>query len=109
MQQASFLVFPAECYENFPMTIAEAFACGLPVLASRLGAMAELVEDGQIGLLFEPGNPEDLAARVAWAWTHPEEMRRMGKAARQEFEEKYTAEKNYQMLMQIYERARAQR
>jgi len=60
-------------------------------------------------LPFEPGNPEDLAARVAWAWTHPEEMRRMGNAARQEFEEKYTAEKNYQMLMQIYERARAQR
>jgi glycosyltransferase involved in cell wall biosynthesis len=109
MQQASFLVFPSEWYEGFPMTIAEAFACGLPVLASRLGAMAELVEDGQIGLLFEPGNPEDLAARVAWAWAHPEEMRRMGKAARQEFEEKYTAEKNYQMLMQIYERARAQR
>jgi len=106
MRQASFLVFPAECYENFPMTIAEAFACGLAVLASRLGAMAELVEDGQIGLLFEPGNPEDLAARVAWAWAHPEEMRRMGKAARQEFEEKYTAEKNYQMLMQIYEQAK---
>jgi glycosyltransferase involved in cell wall biosynthesis len=109
MQQASFLVFPSEWYETFGMTIAEAFACGLPVLASRLGAMAELVEDGRIGLLFEPGNPEDLAARVAWAWAHPEEMRRMGKAARQEFEEKYTAEKNYQMLMQIYERARAQR
>jgi glycosyltransferase involved in cell wall biosynthesis len=109
MQQASFLVFPSELYETFGMTIVEAFACGLPVLASRLGAMAELVEDGQIGLLFEPGNPEDLAARVAWAWTHPEEMRRMGKAARQEFEEKYTAEKNYQMLMQIYEMARAKR
>jgi len=109
MRQASFLVFPSEWYEGFPMTIAEAFACGLPVLASRLGAMAELVEDGRTGLLFEPGNPEDLAARVAWAWTHPEEMRRMGKAARQKFEEKYTAEKNYQMLMQIYERARAQR
>ena len=57
-------------------------------------------------LPFEPGNPEDLAARVAWAWTHPEEMRRMGNAARQEFEEKYTAEKNYQMLMQIYEQAK---
>jgi glycosyltransferase involved in cell wall biosynthesis len=109
MRQASFLVFPSEWYEGFPMTIAEAFACGLAVLASRLGAMAELVEDGRTGLLFEPGNPEELAARVAWAWTHPEEMRRMGNAARQEFEEKYTAEKNYQMLMQIYERARAQR
>jgi len=109
MRQASFLLFPSEWYEGFPMTIAEAFACGIPVLASRLGAMAEIVEEGRTGLLFEAGNPEDLAARVAWAWAHPEEMRHMGNAARQEFEKKYTAEKNYQMLMQIYERARAQR
>ncbi len=109
MRRASFLVFPSEWYEGFPMTIAEAFACGLPVVASRLGAMAEILEDGRTGLLFEPGNPEDLAAKVVWAWTHPEEMRRMGSAARQEFEEKYTAEKNYQMLMQIYEQARAKR
>jgi glycosyltransferase involved in cell wall biosynthesis len=105
MQQASFLVFPSESYEGFPMTIAEAFACGLPVLASRLGAMAELVEDGRTGLLFEPGNPDDLAEKVEWAWTHPEEIKRMGKEARKEFEEKYTAEKNYKMLMEIYQLA----
>jgi glycosyltransferase involved in cell wall biosynthesis len=105
MRQASFLVFPAECYENFPMTIAEAFAYGLPVLASRLGAMAEIVEEGRTGLLFEPGNPNDLAEKVEWAWTHPEEMKRMGKEARKEFEEKYTAEKNYKMLMEIYQLA----
>jgi glycosyltransferase involved in cell wall biosynthesis len=105
MRQASFLVFPSEWYEGFPMTIAEAFACGLPVLASRLGAMAELVEDGRTGLLFEPGNPDDLAEKVEWAWTHPEEMKRMGKEARKEFEEKYTDEKNYKMLMEIYQLA----
>ncbi len=107
MRSASFLLFPSEWYEGFPMTIAEAFACGLPVVASQLGAMAEIVEDGRTGLLFEPGNPEDLAARVEWAWAHPQEMRRMGRAARQEFEQKYTAEKNYQMLVQIYELAQA--
>ncbi len=107
MRSASFLLFPSEWYETFGMTIAEAFACGLPVVASQLGAMAEIVEDGRTGLLFEPGNPEDLAARVEWALAHPQEMRRMGRAARQEFEQKYTAEKNYQMLMQIYELAQA--
>jgi len=105
MRQASFLLFPSEWYEGFPMTIAEAFACGLPVLASRLGAMAELVEDGRTGLLFELGNPDDLAEKVEWALTHPEEMKRMGKEARKEFEEKYTAEKNYKMLMEIYQLA----
>ena len=55
MHQASFLVFPAECYENFPLAIAEAFACGVPVIATRLGAMAEIVADGRTGLHFAAG------------------------------------------------------
>ncbi|GBD02324.1 Spore coat protein SA [bacterium HR18] len=107
MQEARVLVFPSECYEGFPMTIAEAFACGLPVVASRLGAMAEIVEEGRTGLLFEPGDAEDLAAKMEWAWAHPRELAEMGREARREYEQKYTAEKNYEMLMAIYERARA--
>ena len=103
---ARFLVFPSECYETFSMAIAEAFACAVPVIAPRLGAMAELVEDDRTGLHFTPGDPEDLAARAAWAWTHPEEMQAMGREARAEYEAKYTAERNYQMLMDIYQRAR---
>jgi len=106
MREARVLVFPSEWYEGFPMTIAEAFACGLPVIASRLGAATEIVEDGRTGLLFEPGNPEDLAAKVKWAWQHPKEMEEMGREARQEYEQKYTAERNYEMLMDIYKRAR---
>jgi glycosyltransferase involved in cell wall biosynthesis len=105
MNRARLLVCPSECYENFPMTLVEAFASSLPVIASRLGAMAEIVEDGRTGLLFEPGNAHDLANKVGWAWTHPEEMAEMGKEARREYESKYTAEKNYGMLMEIYERA----
>jgi glycosyltransferase involved in cell wall biosynthesis len=102
MQKAHVLVFPSEGYECFPMTIAEAFACGLPVLASRLGAMEEIVEDGRTGLLFEPGNAEDLAEKVAWAWGHPKELEEMGREARREYEAKYTAERNYEMIMEIY-------
>jgi len=105
MQRAQVLVFPSEWYEGFPMTIAEAFACGLPVVASRLGAMAEIVEDGRTGLLFRPGDPEDLAAKVEWAWSHPKELREMGLEARKEYERKYTAEQNYQRLMEIYQKA----
>ncbi|RME69473.1 MAG: glycosyltransferase family 1 protein, partial [Chloroflexi bacterium] len=105
MREARALVFPSEWYETFGMTIAEAFACGLPVIASRLGAMAEIVEEGRTGLLFEPGNPEDLAAKVEWAWSHPEEMAEMGREARREYTQKYTAERNYQILMDIYRRA----
>ncbi|MBI3609166.1 MAG: glycosyltransferase [Nitrospirae bacterium] len=109
MKGARLLVFPSVWYEGFPMTIAEAFACGLPVIASRLGAMAEIVEDGHTGLHFTPGDAADLAAKVDWAWTHPREMQEMGRAARAEYEAKYTAEKNYELLMGAYEFARERR
>ncbi|GAP62436.1 hypothetical protein ARMA_0859 [Ardenticatena maritima] len=106
MQKARVLVFPSECYENFPVSVAEAFACGLPVIASRLGAIAEIVEDGRTGLLFNPNDPEDLAVTVEWAWTHSEKLAEMGREARRAYEEKYTAERNYALLMDIYAQAR---
>jgi glycosyltransferase involved in cell wall biosynthesis len=106
MERAQCLVFPSRVYEGMPKAIIEAFAVGLPVIASRLGAMVEIVEDGETGLHFEAGNAADLAAKVQWAWEHPEEMRRMGRAARAEFEARYTPERNYQMLMEIYDKAR---
>jgi glycosyltransferase involved in cell wall biosynthesis len=109
LKNARFLVFPTECYEGFPMTIAEAFASGVPVVASRLGSIEEIVEDGRTGLLFSPGDAEDLARKVQWAWTHEKEMRAMGKEGRREYETKYTAERNYQMLVDIYHLALARR
>ncbi len=102
MKRARFVVCPSELYENFPMSIVEAFACGVPVLASRLGAMQEIVQHGRTGMSFTPGSAADLAAKARWLWQHPAETRRMGKAARGEYLEKYTAEANYQMLMRIY-------
>lgn len=101
---ASFMLFPSLWYENFPMVIAEAFACSTPVIGSRLGAMQVIVKDGRTGLHVNPGDAADLAAKVEWAWSHLEEMRAMGSNARQEFESKYTAETNYKLLMEIYER-----
>jgi glycosyltransferase involved in cell wall biosynthesis len=97
------LVFPSQWYETFGRVAVEAFACGVPVIASRLGAMAEIVEDRRTGLHFTPGDASDLAATVEWAWQHPDAMAEMGRAARREYETKYTAERNYQLLMTIYE------
>ena len=105
MKRARFLIQPSDCYENFPLSIAEAFSCGTPVICSRLGAMREIVEDGRTGLHFEAGNAEDLADKVDSAWNNPDRIRAMGKEARQEYENKYTAEKNYTALMEIYQRA----
>jgi glycosyltransferase involved in cell wall biosynthesis len=107
MSRARFLLMPSIWYEGFPMTVVEAYACGLPVIASRIGSLAEIVEDGVTGLHFTPGNASDLAAKVEWAWTHPKEMEEMGRAARREYEAKYTADRNYEALVQIYETARA--
>jgi glycosyltransferase involved in cell wall biosynthesis len=102
MKNARFLILSSECYENFPMTIAEAFSCGTPVICSRLGAMQEIVTDGRTGMHFSAGDPADLAAKVRWAWSHPEEMAAMGRLARLEYETKFTWKKNYSRLMEIY-------
>ena len=103
MDNASFLIMPSEWYEGFPMVLVEAFSHGLPVVASRLGSMEEIVEDGTTGLLFEAGNVEDLADKAIWMVEHPDECRRMGKNARCIYEEKYAPENNYKMLMKIYQ------
>jgi len=108
MAAAAFLVVPSVWYEGFPMVIVEAFARGLPVVASRIGSLAEIVEDGVTGLLAAPGDAADLAAKLRWAHDHPEAMAAMGRAARARYEALYTPERNYAMLMEIYEAARAQ-
>lgn len=102
LRLARWAVIPSICYEQFPRVIVEAFACGVPVIASRLGSLPELVEDGVTGLLFEPGNAQDLAAKVRWAEEHPDAMRRFGDAAREVYLQRYTAQRNFDELTAIY-------
>ena len=102
MAGASALVLPSVWYENFPRTLVEAYANGLPVIASRLGALATLVRDGETGLLFAPGDADDLARKLAWAAAHPGQMARMGEAARRHYEQHLTAPINYRLLSDIY-------
>lgn len=108
MNRAVALVVPSIWYENFPRTIVEAFACGLPVIASRIGALADIVADGRTGLLYEPGNPRDLADKMAWALAYPEQMAVMGRNARAQYEAEFSAEVNYRRLMEIYGEAMAE-
>jgi glycosyltransferase involved in cell wall biosynthesis len=104
LQEAKFLVFPSMWYEGLPRTIIEAYATGTPVIASNLGSMSSLIKDGLTGLLFQPGNIQDLVNKIDWSLKNPEKITQMRSYARAEFEEKYTPEKNYQMLMEIYNR-----
>jgi len=105
MNSAIALVLPSICYENFPRTIVEAYAAKLPVIASRTGSLTELVLEGETGLLFEPGNAQDMAEKLAWALSHPEKMAVMGINARSKYEAEFTADKNYAALINIYEDA----
>lgn len=105
LEKAYAVIMPSLWYETFGMTIMEAYSVGVPVIATNLGAMADLVISGKTGLLFERKNRKELIEKAKWLWENREERNRMGINARKEFEEKYTAEKNYKMLMNIYEKA----
>jgi glycosyltransferase involved in cell wall biosynthesis len=102
IRSARFLVFPSESYESFPMTLVEAYACGVPVIAAKVGSAAEIVHEGVTGLMFTPGVAHELLERVEWALEHPDLLEEMGRRARTEFEVKYSASRNYGMLMDIY-------
>lgn len=103
---ARFLVWPSlGFYETFGFVAVESFANGIPVIASNAGVLAEVVTDGHTGLHFKSGDSNDLNSKVAWLWEHPEESARMGINARSEYEQKFTADKNYEMLINIYQQA----
>lgn len=103
IKSARFLVFPSIGYETFGMVALEAAACGVATLGARLGAIPELVDDGQTGRLFDPHNADDLVDKVEWAWSHPVQTNEMGAAARRRYLNQYTAEHGYESLMQLYE------
>ncbi|MDF3010397.1 MAG: transferase [Burkholderiales bacterium] len=98
MRAAAYLVMPSLAYEAAPRPLIEAFANALPVIASRLGALAELVEPGRNGLLFEPGSARDLARRLAWAEAFPEKIRQMGECARADYESRFIGDWSWQKL-----------
>ena len=87
------------------MVILEAYACGTPVVASDIGSLAEIVEHERTGLLFQPGDAEDLVRKVRAMAANPSRLE-YGRTARAVFEEKYTPEQNLSMLMKIYRHVR---
>ncbi len=98
------LVFPSQWYETFGRVAAEAFACGVPVVASRLGAMAEVVSDGVTGRLFESGNAQALAEAVRQVMTR-DDHQAYRTNARKAYEQHYTPEANLELLLEVYDRA----
>jgi len=103
MARAAFLVMPSVWYEMFGLVVIEAYACGLPVLATHLGGLVDLVHESITGLVFEPNNVSSLRKAADWAITHPEKMRQMGRNARLDYEARYTPETNHSALLRIYQ------
>jgi len=109
MGAARAVTVPSQWYEPFGLSVIEAFAKGTPVIAAGAGALSEIVDHERTGLLHVADDPADLAAQVLWASQHPWSMKSYGRRARCEYEKRYTAEVNYEQLMQIYARARGTR
>lgn len=104
---AAFLLFPSEWYETFGRVAIEAFAKGTPVIASNIGAITELIDHERTGLLFKVGDENSLCSCVEWALTNKTRLNEMRIEARLEYERKYTAEKNYELLMDVYAKAKS--
>lgn len=105
LKNAMFIVVPSIWLEPFGMVVLEAFACGKPVIGSKYGALPELIQHGKTGLIFDPEHLEDLSEKINWLIEHEEARTEMGENARIEFETRYTAAKNYDILMEIYNQA----
>lgn len=102
MQEALVLAVPSRWYEGFPLVVVEALAAGLPVIASDHGGLVEAVRHGETGWRVPPGDPDALAHAVARAAADPAALVPMRRAARADFEARYTADRNYRLLMDIY-------
>jgi glycosyltransferase involved in cell wall biosynthesis len=96
------LVVPSRWYEVFPRIVAEAYALGVPVIASRLGSLAEIVADGETGLHAEPGDPADLARALRRLAGDRELVERLGAGARREYERNLSPKATTDRLLEIY-------
>jgi glycosyltransferase involved in cell wall biosynthesis len=105
ISKSSLLILPSICFEGFPMTIREAFAHGVPVAGSDIGSIPDIVDEGINGVLFKPGNAKDLLEKVKALWNDHNRLELLAKAAKEKFEKLYTEDVNYEILMDIYQKA----
>lgn len=109
LKRASVLMFPSRLYEGMPMSVIEAYATGTPVIGTRLGGTAEMIEDGRTGFLVAPGDPGALAAAVNPFVSDPARALELRRGARAAYLARYSADQNFEALMRIYEQALVER
>ena len=104
IDESSLAVVPSKSYETFGLAAAEALSHGKPVIASKLGALPEVVQDSQTGYLFESGNSDDLASKIRKMLASPEAVAEMGERGREYVEKNLSAERHYQELEKVYQK-----
>ncbi len=105
LRNAKVVVVPSINNDNFPRVMVEAYGNGVPVIGSSLGGIKEYIKDQKTGLVFKVGDQEDLVRKINWVIENQEECANMRTSARKEYEEHYTADKNYDILKRIYREA----
>jgi len=101
--QAKVQIIPSECYEGFPMVVVEAYALGIPIVASRIGSLEEVIIEGETGLKYTAGDSADLANKVNMLSANDLLLSKMKSNAQKLFKNNYTADANFKMLMAIYQ------
>jgi glycosyltransferase involved in cell wall biosynthesis len=104
IQEALFVVIPSECYDNLPNVLLESFAYGKTVCVPRHGCFSDIVDEGVTGLFYQPGDSNDFAEKLTWAFLHPTQITEMGKHARAYVEKYHSPEKHYTELIALFDR-----
>jgi len=105
----SFSLFPSHAYETLGKSILESYAYARPVVASDLGSRRELVEHGQTGLLYSPGDRAQLAHSISFLHNRPDLIEKMGANGRDRVQSKHDPNQHIQRLSEIYARLVFQR
>lgn len=102
IKKSRFLVIPSEWYEGFPVVVVEAYACGKPVLASKIGSLDEIIIENVTGRKFTFGSSSSLAATIESMWLDTKMLKVMANNARAVFDTQYNPTTNFKNLLQIY-------
>lgn len=104
IRNARALVLPSEWYENAPISILEAYACGKPVIGARIGGIPELIEEGNTGWLFDSGSVEQLSELLATITALPDQkVSEAGRAARARVERNHTPWRYLDAMLEVYD------
>lgn len=104
-QKSRIIVIPSRWYEGFPNVALQAMAQARPIVAARIGALSSIIDDNKNGLLFEPGDKQELANKIQYLWNQRQLCHELGQAARNKVRHEYSPKKCYEALINVYNKA----